>query len=130
MGISKPAKATIVTVAHGLVGWALCGATMGISMAATTIGNALVIHVAAAPVIFAVVALIYFRRFGAWSPLATAATFLAVIIAIDFFVVALLIEQNFAMFRSVLGTWLPFLLIFLSSWWTGAAVLNSRGRRS
>jgi len=127
---SKPTRATLITIAHGLIGWALCGATMGISMAATTIGNALLIHAAAAPLIFAVIALVYFRRFRAWSPLTTAVTFLTVVIAMDFFVVALLIEKSFAMFRSILGTWLPFLLIFLSSWWTGSMVFNSRSTRS
>lgn len=128
MGIPQPSKAALIAIAHGLAGWALCGAAMGISMAITTIGNALVIHAAAAPVIFAVVALLYFRRPGSLSPLATAATFLTVVITMDFFVVALLIEKNFEMFRSVPGTWLPFLLLFLSSWWTGA-IFNSRGRR-
>jgi len=130
METSKPTRATLITIAHGFLGWALCGATMGIGMAATTIQNALVIHAAAAPLIFAGVALVYFRRFGWWSPLTTAATFLSVVIVLDFFVVALLIEKSFAMFRSVLGTWFPFLLIFLSSWWTGAVVFNSRGARS
>jgi hypothetical protein len=35
------------------------------------------------------------------------------------FVVALLVEKSFDMFRSVLGTWLPFALIFLATWLTG-----------
>jgi hypothetical protein len=127
METSTPTKATLTTIAHGLIGWALCGATMGIGTAATTLENALVIHAAAAPLIFAGVALVYFRRFGSWSPLTTAATFLTVVIVLDFFVVALLIEKSFAMFRSILGTWLPFLLIFFSSWWTGAAVRDNIG---
>jgi hypothetical protein len=40
----------------------------------------------------------------------------------DMFVVALLIEKSLDMFRSPLGTWVPFLLIFLSSWVTGNLV--------
>ena len=115
----KSTRNALITVAHGLAGWALCGATMGIGMAATTLDNALVIHAAAAPVIFAAVSLLYFRRFGFLSPLQAAAAFLAVVMAMDFFVVALLIENSFAMFRSPLGTWLPFGLIFLSTWGTG-----------
>ena len=123
----KPARATLITIAHGFIGWVLCGATMGIGMAATTLENALLIHAAASPLIFSVIVLVYFRRSGSWSPLAAAATFLTVVIVLDFFVVALLIEKSFAMFRSVLGTWLPFLLIFLSSWWTGTFVRKRNG---
>ncbi len=113
---------TLITLARGIAGWALCGTTMGIGMAATTLDNALLIHAAAAPIIFAGISLVYFRRFGYWPPLKAAAAFLAVVIALDFFVVALLIEKSFDMFRSVLGAWLPFLLVFLSSWLTGALV--------
>lgn len=111
-----------MTIAHGVVGWALCGATMGIGMATTSLANALVIHAAAAPVIFAVLAVLHSRRFGYWPPLKTAVTFLAVVIALDFFVVALMIEKSFDMFRSPLGTWLPFLLLFLASWLGGVLV--------
>jgi hypothetical protein len=50
--------------------------------------------------------------------LATAAGFLAVVI-MDVFVVALLIQRKFTMFRSVLGTWLPFALIFASTYIVG-----------
>jgi hypothetical protein len=40
------------------------------------------------------------------------------------FVVALLIERSFKMFESIVGTWPPFLLIFISTWWTGVDNLN------
>ena len=39
-----------------------------------------------------------------------------IIIALDALVVAPLFERSFAMFRSVIGTWLPFATIFLASW--------------
>jgi hypothetical protein len=42
-----------------------------------------------------------------------------IVIGMDFFVVALLIQRDFAMFRSVLGTWLPFGMIFLSMFIVG-----------
>ncbi len=118
--VDIPAKSALITIAHGLVGWALCGATMVIGMAATSLETALAIHAVAAPVIFAVISLIYFRRFGYLRPLKAAAAFAGVVIFLDVFVVALLIEKSFDMFRSFPGTWLPFLLIFLSSWFTGS----------
>jgi len=46
--------------------------------------------------------------------------FLSVVVALDFFVVALLIEKNFAMSASPIGTWIPFALIFLSTYLTGS----------
>jgi len=120
----KPAtlKSIVIVVAHGLVGWGLCGATMGVGMAVTTLEHALIIHAIAAPVLFAVVSLVYFRHFRLWSPLRTATAFLGVVITMDLLVVALLIERSFKMFASLLGTWLPFVLIFISTWWTGSVV--------
>lgn len=114
-----PPKPVLITLVHALAGWALCGATMALGMASTSISRALVFHAIAAPVIFFIVSWVYFTRFRYWPPLQTAAIFVTFVIAMDFFVVALLIQKNFEMFRSFLGTWLPFLLIFLSSWLTG-----------
>ena len=115
-----------IAVAYALVGWGLCGATMFVGMAVTTPARALVIHAVAAPLIFAAVSWVYFRRSTSWSPLATAAAFVGIAVAMDFFVVALLIEKSFGMFKSVPGTWLPFVLIFVSTWITGLAVRQGR----
>ena len=115
-------SAAAVAIAHGLAGWALCGATMGVGLKLTTVATALILHAIAAPGIFTAVSLAYFRRPVSWSPLLAATTFLGVVIVMDVGVVALLVERSFAMFGSVLGTWLPFLLIFVSTWWTGTAV--------
>jgi hypothetical protein len=123
-------SALAAVAAHGLVGWALCGATMGIGMATMPLEHALILHALAVPFIFAAVTFSYFRWFGKWSPLRTAASFLAIVILLDAAVVALLIERSFAMFLSPLGTWLPFALIFLSSWLTGATLRRNAHRES
>lgn len=115
-------KGAAVVVTYGLVGWALCGVTMSVGMKVTTLERALFIHALTAPVIFTAVSLVYFHRLGSWSPFRTAAAFLGVVVVMDVFVVALMIERSFKMFGSILGTWLPFLLIFFSTWWTGLAV--------
>ncbi len=111
-----------VTIAHGLVGWALCGATMGIAMTTTSLSRALVIHALAAPLIFGAISLVHFRAFRDGSPVKTALVFAVVVILMDVFVVALMIERSFQMFASPLGTWIPSALIFLSSWSTGILV--------
>jgi len=45
-----------------------------------------------------------------------------IVMAIDFFLVALVVNGSLDMFRSLLGTWIPFALIFLSTYLTGRAV--------
>ncbi len=111
---------TVVVLAHAFVGWLLCAATMGVGMAVTSLDTALVIHAIAAPIIFALISLIYFHKFNFTTPLQTAIIFVAFVIAMDFFVVALLINRSLDMFASLLGTWIPFALIFGSTILTGA----------
>lgn len=107
------------TVAHALAGWALCGAVMGIGLAKMTRQGALTLHAVAAPIIFGAVSFVYFTYFAFTTPLAGALTFVGIVMAMDFLVVALLIERSFAMFHSVLGTWLPFASIFAASYTVG-----------
>ena len=118
-------KKIAILLAHAFVGWVLCGATMGIGMAVTTLSNALVIHAIAAPIFFAVISLFYFRKFHYTTPLQTALSFLGFVMLMDFFVVAMLINRSFEMFASVPGTWLPFTLIFASTYLTGRSISGS-----
>ncbi len=112
-------KNVVVLFVLALVIWAICGAVMFAGMAFTSLNVALIIHAIAAPIIAAVVSWFYFKRFQATSPLATAVFFTAVVILMDLVVVALLIEKSFAMFGSLLGTWVPFALIFLATYLIG-----------
>jgi hypothetical protein len=59
-------------------------------------------------------------------PIQTALIFLAVIFFMDFFVVALAIMRSVEMFSNALGTWIPFALIFLSTYLTGLYVTRGR----
>jgi hypothetical protein len=112
-------KKVMIILAHGLVGWALCGAIIWIGMAVTSMQNTLIIHAIGAPIIFGAIASIYFRAFNYTTPLQTAIAFVSVVVFMDFFVVALLIEKSFEMFASLLGTWIPWALIFASTYLTG-----------
>ncbi|MGC1378676.1 MAG: hypothetical protein WA821_20765 [Anaerolineales bacterium] len=118
----KTTPKTILILAHAFVGWVLCAATMGIGMAVTSLSNALIIHAVAAPIFFAGVSLVYFRKFDYTAPLQTALIFVAFVIGMDFFLVAMLINHSFEMFTSLIGTWLPFALIFTSTIVTGAFI--------
>jgi hypothetical protein len=108
------------------VGWAFCAAIMGIGMAVTSLQTTLILHAIGGPIGFMIISLFYFKKFDFSSPLQTAILFIAFVVFMDLFVVALLIEKSFAMFGSILGTWLPFSLIFLATYFTGR-ILNKAG---
>ncbi|MCX9011383.1 MAG: hypothetical protein OIN66_09705 [Candidatus Methanoperedens sp.] len=101
---------SIVILAHAFAGWALCGAIIGIGREITSLENTLIAHAIGAPVIFAVISLNYF--------------IVSFVIFMDFFVIAFVVEKSFDMFKSILGTWIPFILIFLSTYLTGAYSLK------
>ncbi len=113
-----------IILVHAFGGWALCDLSIVIGMAVTSLYNALIIHAIGAPIFFATVSLIYFKKFNYTTPLLTAAIFVSFVVLMDFFVVALLIEQSFEMFQSLIGTWIPFALIFTSTYLTGSYVRN------
>lgn len=123
MRLSFRHVATILALA--LLGWALCGAVMFGGITLFSIDTAINVHAVAAPVIFSAISWLYFRRLRYTAPLTTATVFTLTVITLDFFIVALLINRSFDMFRSVLGTWIPFGLIFLSTLLTGSAIKTS-----
>lgn len=104
------------------IGWALCGAVIFIGRTYLSEQTTLIIHAVAAPVFFFIISLIYFKKFNYTTPLLTALIFVTFVIFMDAFVVALFIEKSFDMFTSILGTWIPFALIFLSTYLTGLFV--------
>jgi hypothetical protein len=112
-------KKLITLFIHAFFGWALCAATMGIGMSVTSLENTLLIHAIGAPIFFAIVSLVYFTRFNYTAPLQTAIIFVSFVIIVDFFLVALVINRSLEMFGSLLGTWIPFALIFTSTFLTG-----------
>ena len=123
-------KKLITVLAHAFVGWALCAATINIGMATTTLENALIIHAIGAPIFFTVLSLLYFKKFNYTTPLQTALIFVGFVIAVDFFIVALLINRNLDMFAGLLGTWIPFALIFASTYLTGLFVVRRSRRKA
>ena len=115
----------ITVLVHAFVGWALCAATMGIAMSITTLEDALFLHAIAALPIYIIVSVVYFDTYNFTTPLQTAIIFVAFVMLMDFFVVALLINRSLDMFASLLGTWIPFALIFVSTLWVGEFILDS-----
>ena len=116
--VSTFVKSAIIT-GHALVGWLYCAALIGIGRQFMSLQATLVLHAIGAPLGFALVSFLYFKRFAFTSPLRTAFLFLGIVIVMDVFVAALLIEKSSAMFGSIVGTWLPFALIFSATSLTG-----------
>ncbi len=112
----------VAVLSLALLGWALCGAIMFVGMEITSIETTLIAHAIGAPVIFSAISWFYFTRLNYTSPLRTAVVFTLTVVFMDFFLVALVINRSLEMFQSLLGTWIPFGLIFLSTYLTGMAV--------
>ena len=119
-------KQILIIVSLGLLGWALCGAIMFAGMSLMSIEKTLIVHAIGAPVIFSLITLWYVKKFQFTSAIQTAAIFLLIVVFMDFFLVALVINKSMEMFQSLLGPWIPFVLIFLSSYLTGLLVGQSK----
>lgn len=117
----------IVIASLGFIGWLLCGAAMGIGLSITTIENTLILHAIAAPIIFIGISWLYFTKFNYTRALTTAVIFIGIVILLDFFIVAMVINRSFDMFYSPMGTWIPFILIFGSTYLTGFYITRSVG---
>jgi len=113
-----------VILAHAVVGWAYCGAIIGVARQFLSIHTTLIVHAIGAPVGFALISLFYYRKYAFTSPLQTAGAFLGVVVGLDLFLVAPAFEKSYAMFSSVLGTWIPFALIFAATYVTGRFTLS------
>ncbi len=115
----------LIILVFGVIGWAICGAIMFIGMEVTTLRNALIIHSIGAPLVFLLLTILYYKKFNYTSPLQTAFSFISIVILLDIFVVAILINKSFVMFRSAMGTWLPFILIFLTTYIAGNKIMQN-----
>lgn len=122
-------KKVLILEAHALVGWMGCALVMGLGLAWLPEETALVVHAALAPVIFLALSWFYHRRFAYTPPLVTALVFTLTIMVVDLVLVALVVLGSLEMFESFVGSWLPFLLIFLASLGGGAA-WGLAGRRT
>ena len=117
-------KKLIILIIAAFIGWACCTAAMVIPMVLISVETALIIHAIGAPIIYMVISLVYFSKFDHFTPLQTALFFVCFVIVVDFFVVALLVNRSLEMFTSPLGTWIPFALIFLTTYVTGTLIIR------
>jgi menaquinone-dependent protoporphyrinogen oxidase len=117
--VEHPARSVERLLGYALTGWALCAVSMAALLHLVSLGLALALHAIAAPLVFTAIARRYFRARGARDPLPTAVTWAASVALLDLVVVAGIVQGSLEMFKSIVGTWLPFALIFVASWATG-----------
>ena len=111
-------------VGLALVLWAACGGVIALGRKLWSIDTTLRVHLVAAPVLAFLVAVMHKELAPAFDPLLRAAAITIIVILLDALLVAPLFERSYAMFRSVIGTWLPFVAIFAACW--AAGVLAAR----
>ena len=117
--VDPPAASPLRLLAHAVAGWAACAAMMAGLLARGSSTLAVWVHAFVAPLIFVAVAWHYFRLPGAREARDTAVAFTLVVALLDLVVVAGLVQQSLGMFRSIGGTWVPLVLVFLATWVTG-----------
>jgi hypothetical protein len=105
-----------------LVLWAACGGVMTVGRRLWSLDTALRVHLVAAPAIAFLVAAAHATLAREFSPTLRAATITSVVVILDAAIVAPLFERSYAMLRSVIGTWLPSVLIFIASYAVGVLI--------
>ncbi|WP_224244382.1 flavodoxin domain-containing protein [Hyalangium gracile] len=107
-------------LAHGVVGGALCASVMLGLLQVMSLTGARIVHVFAAPLIFTAIAWLYFRPRGAREPRQVALVWTVCVALLELLIVGGPTQGGLRMFASILGTWVPYVLIFFATWGTGA----------
>lgn len=88
MSIVRRGWNRVFLIGLGLIGWAVCGATIGIGRSLMPVTATLLVHAVGAPAVFTLLASVYYKVLPVSSPALTACAFLAVVMVMDAFVVA------------------------------------------
>jgi len=111
--------AWVYLIGLALVFWGACGGVIAVGRRLWSLDTTLRVHLVAAPIIPFLVAAAHEELAPGFDPLLRAAAFTIIVMLLDALVVAPLFERSYAMFRSVTGTWLPFVAIFAACWAAG-----------
>ena len=114
--------AWLYLIGLALVLWGACGGVMSVGRRLWTLDTALRVHLIVAPIVAFLVGALHKVLVPGFDPTLRAAVMTGLVIVLDAAVVAPLFERSYAMFRSIIGTWLPFAAIFLASWAAGVVM--------
>ena len=102
-----------------LLVWAACGGVIAGGRRVWSMQTTLIVHLFAAAAFAFAAGAVHKLLAPDFDAVTRAAAMTGVIVALDALVVAPLFERSYAMFRSALGTWIPFAAIFVASWAAG-----------
>ncbi len=111
-------------VGLALVLWGACGGVIAAGRRLWSLDTTLRVHLVVAPVLAFLVAVAHKELAPGFDPLLRAAAITFIVMLLDALVVAPLFERSYAMFRSFVGTWLPFVAIFAACWAAGVSGLG------
>jgi Na+-transporting NADH:ubiquinone oxidoreductase subunit NqrD len=99
----------------GLLLWGACGAVMAAGRRLWSLSTALRVHLVAAPAAAFLVSAIHKLLYPEFNLVLRAAIMTGLVFTLDLLIVAPIFERSYEMFRSLIGTWIPFALIFIAS---------------
>lgn len=114
VAIDHPGRSPGRLLAHGVIGWAILALAMAGLLRIASTGVAVTLHALLTPIVFSVIAVHYFRARGAREPVPTALTWTILSAALG-----ALLALDLASFTRIGATWLPLVLIFLTTWLVG-----------
>lgn len=124
--VEPPGRSLGRWIGHGLAGAAISAVAFVALMQAVPRGAAYALHALVAAGVFVGVSFRYFRAPGARQPLPTAALFTVITAALELALGAWALGVP----RTLVGTWLPLLLVFLATGITGSILGMMQGARS
>ena len=110
---------SVVLSLCAFVGWSLRLMTIGVGADFTTYTTALLLQSALVVVIFSAIGFLYSSASGTVSPRNAALAMLGAVVGFDFFLIAVLVNRDLAIYARPLATWIPYALIGLSTWLGG-----------
>jgi menaquinone-dependent protoporphyrinogen oxidase len=113
-----PGRSPARLVTHGLVGWALCAMLVMWLLDVATPQRAVIVRAIAATIIFGMAAWHYFSVRGAREPLPAAVFFTLLVVALDLTLPSFA-PRSTAVITGFAGTWLPWSLVFVTTYLTG-----------
>ncbi len=116
--------AWVCLIGLALVLWGACGGAIAIGRRLWSLDATLPVHLVAAPIIAILVATVHRELAPEFDPQLRAAAITIIVMLLDALVVAPLFERSYAMFRSVVGTWLPFVAMFAAALAAGISALG------
>lgn len=119
-------KKVCVIAVFALIGWGICGAIINIGRGTIGTDATLIVHAIAVPIVFGALSFLYHRYFHYTRPALTGLIFMLSAMLLDGGIIAPFAEKSYAMFTSILGTWIPFGLIFLATFLVGCFTQPAR----